>query len=278
MEDGIVVKEEPMSEGDEDQVIGELVLIKQEVLTGDEYVEEEVGNSTTVKDEDAGCPMIKQEDSSAADPLCDESDVLQGSIGVQRSEAGPAQVSCEVMEDGIVVKEEPMSEGDEDQEMEVEIKQEVLIGDEYVKEEVGNSRTDEDEDAGCPMIKQEDSSAADPLCDESDVLQGSIGVQRSEAGPAQVSCEVMEDGIVVKEEPMSEGDEDQEMEVEIKQEVLIGDEYVKEEVGNSRTDEDEDAGCPMIKQEDSSAADPLCDESDVLQGSIGVQRSEAGPS
>ncbi|KAF6197543.1 hypothetical protein GE061_008507 [Apolygus lucorum] len=86
------------------------------------------------------------------------------------------------MEDGIAVKEEPMSEGDEDQEMEVEIKQEVLIGDEYVKEEVGNSRTDED--AGCPMIKQEDSSAADPLCDESDVLQGSIGVQRSEAGPA----------------------------------------------------------------------------------------------
>ncbi|KAF6197544.1 hypothetical protein GE061_008508 [Apolygus lucorum] len=86
------------------------------------------------------------------------------------------------MEDGIVVKEEPVSEGDEDQEMEVEIKREVLIWDEYVKEEVGNSRADED--AGCPMIKQEDSSAADPLCDESDVLQGSIGVQRSEAGPA----------------------------------------------------------------------------------------------
>ncbi|KAF6197545.1 hypothetical protein GE061_008509 [Apolygus lucorum] len=85
MEDGIVVKEEPMSEGDEDQVIGELVLIKQEVLIGDEYVEEEFGNSTTVKDEDAGCPMIKQEDSSAADPLCEESDVLQGSIGVQKN-------------------------------------------------------------------------------------------------------------------------------------------------------------------------------------------------
>ncbi|KAF6197654.1 hypothetical protein GE061_008620 [Apolygus lucorum] len=177
------------------------------------------------------------------------------------------------MEDGIAVKEEPMSEGDEDQEMEVEIKQEMLIWDEYVKEEVGNSWTDEDE--GCPMLKQEDSSAADPLCDESDVLQGSTGEQRSEAGPAQVSCEVMEDGIAVKEEPMSEGDEDQEMEVEIKQEMLIWDEYVKEEVGNSWTDEDE--GCPMIKQEDSSAADPLCDESDVLQGSIGVQRSEAGP-
>ncbi|KAF6197652.1 hypothetical protein GE061_008618 [Apolygus lucorum] len=87
------------------------------------------------------------------------------------------------MEDGIAVKEEPMSEGDEDQEMEVEIKQEMLIWDEYVKEEVGNSWTDED--AGCPMIKQEDSSAADPLCDESDVLQGSTGEQRSEAGPAQ---------------------------------------------------------------------------------------------
>ncbi|KAF6197850.1 hypothetical protein GE061_008820 [Apolygus lucorum] len=90
------------------------------------------------------------------------------------------------MEDGIVVKEEPVSEGDEDQEMEVEIKREVLIWDEYVKEEVGNSRADED--AGCPMIKQEDSSAADPLCDESDVLQGSIGVQRSEAGPALRYC------------------------------------------------------------------------------------------
>ncbi|KAF6197843.1 hypothetical protein GE061_008813 [Apolygus lucorum] len=88
------------------------------------------------------------------------------------------------MEDGIAVKEEPMSEGDEDQVMEeVEIKQEVLIGDEYVKEEVGYSWTDED--AGCPMIKQENSSAADPLCDESDSLQGSIGVQRSEAGPAR---------------------------------------------------------------------------------------------
>ncbi|KAF6197770.1 hypothetical protein GE061_008736 [Apolygus lucorum] len=89
------------------------------------------------------------------------------------------------MEDGIVVEEEPMSEGDEDQVMEVEIKQEVLIGDEYVEEEVGNSRTVKDEDAGCPMIKQEDSSAADPLCEESDSLQGSIGVQRSEAGPAR---------------------------------------------------------------------------------------------
>ncbi|KAF6197765.1 hypothetical protein GE061_008731 [Apolygus lucorum] len=88
MEDGIVVKEEPMSEGDEDQVMGELVLIKQEVLIGDDYVEEEVGNSRA--DEDAGCPMIKQEDSSAADPLYDESDVLQGSTGVQRSEARPA--------------------------------------------------------------------------------------------------------------------------------------------------------------------------------------------
>ncbi|KAF6197761.1 hypothetical protein GE061_008727 [Apolygus lucorum] len=184
MEDGIAVKEEPMSEGDGDQVMGE-VEIKQEELIWDEYVKEEVGNSRTVKDEDAGCPMIKQEDSSAADPLCDESDVLQGSIGEQRSEAGPAQVSCGVMEDGIAVKEEPMSEGDEDQLMgEVEIKQEQLIWDEYVKEEVGNSWTDED--AGCPMIKQEDSSAADPLCDESDVLQGSTGEQRSEAGPAPV--------------------------------------------------------------------------------------------
>ncbi|KAF6197766.1 hypothetical protein GE061_008732 [Apolygus lucorum] len=397
MEDGIVAEEEPMSEGDEDQVME--VEIKQEVLIGDEYVEEEVGNSRTDKDEDAGCPMIKQEDSSAADPLCEESDVLQGSIGVQRTEAGPAptlrflatgrsyedlkfstgisapslsqiipetckalyevlkkdnvKVSCEVMEDGIVVKEEPMSEGDEDQVMEVEIKQEELIWDEYVEEDVGNSRTVKDEDGGCPMIKQEDSSAADPLCDESDVLQGSIGEQRSEAGPAQVSCEVMEDGITVKEEPMSEGDEDQVMGelVLIKQEVLIGDDYVEEEVGNSTTVKDEDAGCPMvkqedssdadplydesdkevscevmedgivvkeepmsegdedqemgelvlieecvkeevgnswtvegenagcpmIKQEDSSAADPLCDESDVLQGSIGVQRSEAGP-
>ncbi|KAF6197844.1 hypothetical protein GE061_008814 [Apolygus lucorum] len=87
------------------------------------------------------------------------------------------------MEDGIVVEEEPMSEGDEDEVTEVKIKQEVLIGDEYVKEEVGYSWTDED--VGCPMIKQEDSSAADPLCDESDSLQGSLGVQRSEAGPAR---------------------------------------------------------------------------------------------
>ncbi|KAF6197771.1 hypothetical protein GE061_008737 [Apolygus lucorum] len=80
-----------MSEGDEDQVMGE-VEIKQEELIWEEYVKEEVGNSRTVKDEDEGCPMIKQEDSSAADPLCDESDVLQGSIGEQRSEAGPAHL------------------------------------------------------------------------------------------------------------------------------------------------------------------------------------------
>ncbi|KAF6197764.1 hypothetical protein GE061_008730 [Apolygus lucorum] len=175
MDDGSAVKEQLMSEGDGDQVMGELVLIE-------EYVKEEVGNSWTVGGEVAGCPMIKQEDSSAADPLCDESDSLQGSIGLQRSEAGPAQVSCEVMEDGIVVKEEQMSEGDGDQVM-----GELVLIEEYVKEEVGNSWTVEGETAGCPMIKQEDSPAADPLCDESDVLQGSIGVQRSEAGPAQYS-------------------------------------------------------------------------------------------
>ncbi|KAF6197878.1 hypothetical protein GE061_008852 [Apolygus lucorum] len=278
----------------EDEVKEE-VEIKQEVVMGDEEVEEEVRNRWAVEDEVEGDLMIKRED-GLTDPLGEESDVLEGSSGVERYIL-EKEVSCEVMEDGIVVEEEPMSEGDEDQVMEVEIKQEVkhqvlhgintgtvkpeihhhqevLIGDEYVEEEVGNSRTVKDEDAGCPMIKQEDSSAADPLCDESDVLQGSIGVQRSEVGPA-----LMEDGIVVKEEPMSEGDEDQVIGelVLIKQEVLIGDEYVEEEVGNSTTVKDEDAGCPMIKQEDSSAADPLCDESDVLQGSIGVQRSEAGP-
>ncbi|KAF6202126.1 hypothetical protein GE061_004524 [Apolygus lucorum] len=195
MEVGCEVKEEPMSGGDEDQVM-EDVEIKQEMLI-----------------------WVKHEDSSSADPLCEESDVLQRSIGERRSEAGQA-----LMEVGSVVKEEPMSGGEEDQVMEDgEIKQEMLI-----------------------WVKHEDSSSADPLCEESDVQQESIGVWRPETGPAF--------GSVVKEEPMSGGEEDQVMEdVEIKQEVLI-----------------------WVKYEDSSSADPLCEESDVLQGSIGVPRSEAG--
>ncbi|KAF6201309.1 hypothetical protein GE061_005757 [Apolygus lucorum] len=223
------------------------------------------------------------------------------------------------MDDGIVVKEEPMSGGDEDQLMEeVEIKEEELIGDEYVKQEVGSRWRVED--AGCTMFKREDSSAAD----ESDDLQGPIGVQRSQAGPSkepmsggdedqlmeevEIKQEELIGDVYVKQEVESRWrDEDQLMEeVEIKQEELIGDEYVELEVGSRWREEDddeyqlieeveikqeeligdeyvkqevgsrwrEDAGCTNIKREDSSAAD----ESDDLQGPIGVQRSEAGPS
>ncbi|KAF6201892.1 hypothetical protein GE061_004288 [Apolygus lucorum] len=319
MEDGCVVKEEPMSEEDatEDQLMEEAA-IKQEVLIRDESVKEEDVNSWTVKDEVEGYLMIKREGSSTDDCLSDENDVLQGSIGVQKSEAGPA-----FMEDGRVVKEEPMSEEEatEDQLMEeAAIKQEALIGDESVKEAVMNSWTVKDEVEGYLMIKREEGSTDDCLSDENDVLQGSIGVQKSEAGPASVNKEedrreksargrpnilirtrripmqtwltllllsatyaatkVMEDESVVKEEQMSDGEatEDQLMEeAAIKQEVLIGDESVKEEDVNSWTVKDEVEGYLMIKREDSSTDDCLGDENDVLQGSIGVQKSEAGP-
>ncbi|KAF6202868.1 hypothetical protein GE061_003274 [Apolygus lucorum] len=76
MEGEIEVKEEPMSDGEADegyQVLGELVMIKQEVLiVGEEGDEEQEYNYTP-------------------DPLGDESDVLQGSAGMQeRSEVGPS--------------------------------------------------------------------------------------------------------------------------------------------------------------------------------------------
>ncbi|KAF6208537.1 hypothetical protein GE061_016995 [Apolygus lucorum] len=79
MEDEIVVKEEAT----EDQVKEE-VEIKQEVVMGDEDVEEEVGNRWAVEDEGEGDLMIKREDCST-DPLGEESDVLERSSGVQRA-------------------------------------------------------------------------------------------------------------------------------------------------------------------------------------------------
>ncbi|KAF6197655.1 hypothetical protein GE061_008621 [Apolygus lucorum] len=91
MEDGIVLKEEPLSgEETEDRVIGEVVLIKQEVECDDEHDEEEVGNSR--RDEVGGYPMIKQEGDSTADPLGVESDVHQGSPEVQKSETEPSNL------------------------------------------------------------------------------------------------------------------------------------------------------------------------------------------
>ncbi|KAF6197802.1 hypothetical protein GE061_008769 [Apolygus lucorum] len=179
------------------------------------------------------------------------------------------------MEDEIVVKEEPMIGGEKNEvqvKEEVEIKQEALMGDEDVEEEVEKRWAVEDEAEGYPMIKRED-GLTDPLGDESDVLEGSVGVQRSEAGPD------MEDEIVVKEEPMIGGEENEvqvKEEVEIKQEALMGDEDVEEEVGKRWAGEDEAEGYLMIKRED-GLTDPLGGESDVLEGSVGVQRSEAGP-
>ncbi|KAF6197756.1 hypothetical protein GE061_008722 [Apolygus lucorum] len=81
MEEEIVVKEEAT----EDEVKEE-VEIKQEVEMGDEEMaEEEVGNRWAVEDEVEGDLMIKRED-GLTDPLGKESDVLEGTSGVQRSE------------------------------------------------------------------------------------------------------------------------------------------------------------------------------------------------
>ncbi|KAF6197638.1 hypothetical protein GE061_008604 [Apolygus lucorum] len=79
MEGENVVREEAT----EDEVKEE-VEIKQEVEMGDEDVEEEVGNGWAVEDEVEGDLMIKRED-DLTDPLGEESDVLEGSSGVQRS-------------------------------------------------------------------------------------------------------------------------------------------------------------------------------------------------
>ncbi|KAF6201307.1 hypothetical protein GE061_005755 [Apolygus lucorum] len=120
------------------------------------------------------------------------------------------------MDDGIVVKEEPMSGGDEDQLMEeVENKQE-LFGDEYVKQEVGSRWREEDDDE-------------DQLIEEVEIKQEVL------IGDESVK---QEDGSRWREE---DDDEDQLMEeVEIKQEVLIGDESVKQEVGSRWRDKDDD--------------------------------------
>ncbi|KAF6213807.1 hypothetical protein GE061_011529 [Apolygus lucorum] len=96
----------------------EVVLIKQEVLIGDERVEEEVGSTTRmIEDEVTGYSMIKQEE---------------------------------------------------------------LIEDERIEEEVENSWSAEDDVREFLMIKQEleDNSTADPLGDGSEILLGSVGVQR----------------------------------------------------------------------------------------------------
>ncbi|KAF6198135.1 hypothetical protein GE061_007882 [Apolygus lucorum] len=230
MGDEIVVKQEQMEEEEatEDQVMFEFVAIKQEALSGDELVDEEVGNGERVEDEVAGYPMIKQELESTDGSHSDGGDVLLGSIGVQSSEAGPSimvdeivvkeelmvdeivvkeelmvdeivvkeelmvdeiVVKEELMVDEIVVKEELMEEEEatEDQVMFefVAIKQEALSGDEHVYEEVGNGERVEDEIAGYPMIKQELESTDGSHSDGGDVLLGSIGVQRSEAGPSR---------------------------------------------------------------------------------------------
>ncbi|KAF6197849.1 hypothetical protein GE061_008819 [Apolygus lucorum] len=78
----------------------------------------------------------------------------------------------------------------------------------------------------------------------------------------------MEEEIVVKEEA---AEAEVKKEVEIKQEVEMGDEEMEEEVGNRWAVEDEVEGDLMIKQED-GLTDPLGKESDVLEGSSGVQR------
>ncbi|KAF6198137.1 hypothetical protein GE061_007884 [Apolygus lucorum] len=159
MGDEIVAKEEQMEEEEatEDQVMFEFVAIKQEALSGDELDDEEVGNGERVEDEVAG-----------------------------------EEVCSEVMGDEIVVKEEQVEEEEatEDQVIfEVEtFKQEALSGDELVDKEVGENGGIENEVAGYPMIKQELESTDGSHSDGGDVLLGSIGVQRSEAGPSTAAA------------------------------------------------------------------------------------------
>ncbi|KAF6207906.1 hypothetical protein GE061_016355 [Apolygus lucorum] len=195
MENGIVVKEEAMSGGY--QVTEEVVLIKQEVLL-DEHVEEEVGN----EDEVAEHPMIKQEEligdehrveKTTEDQMMEEVLIKQE---VQLDEHVEEEVGKDIVEDEVaghpmIIKEEQFgdehceektTEGDQMGEI-VSIKQEVLIGDEHVEEEVGNGRGVDDEVAEYPMIEEGGDSLANQLGDESDVLQGSIGVQNSEEVP-----------------------------------------------------------------------------------------------
>ncbi|KAF6204113.1 hypothetical protein GE061_002453 [Apolygus lucorum] len=96
-------------------------------------------------------------------------------------------------------------------------------------------------------------------------VRGTPVAVTTDAEAREVFCEEMEEEIVVKEEAVE--DEVKE-EVEIKQEVEMGDEDVEEEVGNSWAVE----GDLMIKRED-GLTDPLGEESDVLEGSSGVQRA-----
>ncbi|KAF6212744.1 hypothetical protein GE061_010452 [Apolygus lucorum] len=163
MEEEIVVKEEPMEEGEATEVV---LLIKHEVLIGDGNVEEGVGNNERVENEVEGYPMIEQDHNSTGNPLGDVSD-------------------CEVLQ-GSMMKEGEAIEVDLVMEEAVMLKQEVLIGDEHVEEEIGNNLRMNDDVEGFPIIEQEHKSPADPLGDipDSDVLQESIEIQKlSEAEP-----------------------------------------------------------------------------------------------
>ncbi|KAF6201543.1 hypothetical protein GE061_003934 [Apolygus lucorum] len=204
------------------------------------------------------------------------------------------------MEDDIVVKGEPMSEGEGTETDQVTfevvmIKQEVMIEDEHVEEDVGGCRRVEDEVGGYPIIKQQHESTADPLGDECDVLEESVEMQTtgSEAGPSTSRSGVPKKHLMTHAGNDQIRDEHVEEEVGntrrvedevagqmiVKQETSIEDENVQEVVGNTRGVEDEDAGYPIIKQQHESTADPLGDECDGLEESIGVQGcAEEGPS
>ncbi|KAF6197838.1 hypothetical protein GE061_008807, partial [Apolygus lucorum] len=76
------VEEEVRNRWAVEDEVKEEVEIKQVVVMGDEDVEEEVGNRWAVEDEVEGDLMIKGED-GLTDPFGEESDVLEGSSGVQ---------------------------------------------------------------------------------------------------------------------------------------------------------------------------------------------------
>ncbi|KAF6204397.1 hypothetical protein GE061_002738 [Apolygus lucorum] len=156
MEEEILVNEEAT----EDEVKEE-VEIKQVVVMGDEDVE--IKQEVVMGNEDVEEVEIKQE-------------MVMGDEDVEEVEIKQEMVMGDEDVEEVEIKQE-MVMGDEDVE-EVEIKQEVVMGDEDVEEEVGNRWAVEDEVEGYLMIKRED-GLTDPLGEESDVLEGSSGVQRN---------------------------------------------------------------------------------------------------
>ncbi|KAF6201621.1 hypothetical protein GE061_004014 [Apolygus lucorum] len=265
------------SERDEDDVAG-YPMIKEEALIGDDHVDVEVTNSSSGRE--VGYPMIKREVESTEDPLGDGSDILQESIGVQKlSEAGPSikgddpihsliedehveeevgisiAVGNEVAD--ITIKQEALRVEDSREKSEIVedevgghpvIKQEVLIRDEQIREEVGISRRVKDEVAGYPMINEEALIRDEQIREE-------VGISRRVKDEVAVYPMIKEEALIRDEQIEEEVGISRRVKDEvagypmIKEEALIRDEEIEEEVGISRRVKDEVAGYTMIKEE-----------------------------